>query len=189
MELTNNHIQKMKRWTDSEWQLSPTVIVSMGDIITHIETQQSEIEQLRAELERYQAQFNPLQNQAIHMGLTEETTAYLHPELQQQPEPPQESLTPAELGEMAGKSEAVQGSLANQVLKYLASVNEPKTNFEIEDELGSFVTFTLLGFCKDGLIERQDCGYYTITAAGRDYLASLDKPEAERYIIPVRDDR
>lgn len=188
MKLTNNHIQKMKRWADSEWQLSPTVIVSMGDIIIYIETQQAEIEQLRAELDKYKAQFTMLQQEAIRSGLTEETTAYLHPELQQQPEPPQESLTPAELGEIAGKAEkmiALHKDILTVLVEGVASTGTLSKKMKMKyPSMGK----VLDDMWADDLIIL-DRYAWKITAAGRDYLASLDKPEAERYIIPVRDDR
>lgn len=155
--------------------------------------------QLKAEIERLRAAILDTLSVIQYRGHNFADKAYsilanTINESQQQPEPPQESPTPAELGNMAGKAEAVEEPLKVRILRTLNK--RPFLNSdELSDSLGvarwSIVLqlrkmhdhasiYALIAFSNfwDG---------YELTHAGRDYLASLDKQQA--YIIPVRDDR
>lgn len=194
MELTQDQIiEAAKGW--SKHSVDAEVIDALTAIV---EQQQAEIERLRAELQQilgiaigFHDSYKDLRAtrdmakivSIIHGDTDEEAwqradMAEWKAYSQQQPEPPQESLTPAELGEMAGKMEAVEEPLGIRVLQYLASSDEPKTAFEVQDELHTFVNFVMVAHLKDRLIYRNN-GKYSITAAGRDYLASLDKSTIE----------
>lgn len=84
---------------------------------------------------------------------------------QQQPEPPQESLE-------------------IRILRYLAKCTVPKSYAEISEELGlaSFLS-GVMSLVKSDYLLRRSSGFQ-ITAAGRDYLASLEPKEPEGYMRP-----
>lgn len=157
-----------------------------------IEAQQAEIERLKAELETIRQIINNNKPPAADGYKLYEISRVLggySVESQQQSEPPQKSYVPmtdedhADFYERVVKGRVPQESLKVRILRYLVTCRTPKTYVQISKGIMSLEAFLsdLLGMAKGDLIQRKPSGWI-ITAAGRDYLATLDamnKPTIE----------
>lgn len=128
--------------------------VDLVDLLDHINQQQAEIERLRAELE--------VMRDRMSSG-----TGWAGVESQQQPEPPQESLTVDILRALNKRpflnSDELSDSLGVARKSIVLQLRK------IHDHASIYALIAFSNFW-DG---------YELTHAGRDYLASLDKPTIE----------
>lgn len=156
------------------------ITFTAGDMLETIASQQAKIKQLRAALHEAKQCLNP------------NTTDYEYIEAlergDQPPEPPQESLTPAELGEMAGRAEAVEEPLKIRILRYLEEQTLVRPSiYALQRLFGNDIKETMIELRNDGVVWEYPSKHntyreYVLTPQGMDYLATLDamnKPTIE----------